>query len=235
MTWLSETYYETVVIQFGTKFYLNNNSIFSFLNKEKIKYHLTLKTIFIDKRVLTSTNRRVGARTSYFGSARKNVPSRLNIHAWSTRDGAFLPADSRWEVHPTKYTKSTSIPLKLHNRKPTKRPKDCPQRCQPSYQHLFWHHPWSPLKRKRKRNLHKQKRRRTRQKKEKKKKTIAHELRRRVRRYRVSSLLSNSLSPSLRDTGDELFQPQNLSNERTRARIFSICHASRYTPASSSV
>ena len=38
------------------------------------------------------------ARTSYFSSARKNVPSRLNIHARSARDGAFLLAESRWGV-----------------------------------------------------------------------------------------------------------------------------------------
>ena len=41
--------------------------------------------------------RRVGARTSYLRSARKNVPSRLNIHARSARDRVFLPVDSRPE------------------------------------------------------------------------------------------------------------------------------------------
>ena len=54
--------------------------------------------------------RRVGARTSYLRSARKNVlsrlarknvPSRLNIHARSARDGTFLlpPDDIYIYVH----------------------------------------------------------------------------------------------------------------------------------------
>ena len=37
-------------------------------------------------------------RTSYLSLARKNGPSRLNIHARSARDGAFLPANLKWNV-----------------------------------------------------------------------------------------------------------------------------------------
>ena len=41
-------------------------------------------------------NRRVGAWTSYLRSAHKNVPSRLNIHARSARDGTFLRTEMRY-------------------------------------------------------------------------------------------------------------------------------------------
>ena len=37
-------------------------------------------------------------KTSHLGSARKNVPSRLKIHAQSARDGTFLRAEPRWDV-----------------------------------------------------------------------------------------------------------------------------------------
>ena len=39
--------------------------------------------------------RRVGARTSYLGSTRKNIPSQLKIQAQSAQDGTFLRAEPR--------------------------------------------------------------------------------------------------------------------------------------------
>ena len=48
--------------------------------------------------VIVTSYRRVGARTFYLRSARKNALSRLNIHARSARDGTFLRAEPRWDV-----------------------------------------------------------------------------------------------------------------------------------------